>query len=215
MKDLWILVADADIEATMDGLLTHRQAALGIRSIEFTITRHLQRDPGCRRHAASTARSYVNDHRHALVLFDKVGSGDEGVERQCIQNDVEGDLRRNGWEERSKAIVIEPELETWVWSASPNVGKVLGWTKGTGALQDWLREHQLWPEDEAKPPDPKSALRRVMRVKNRHPTAATFMTLAQKVGLNACEDPAFREMRETLQGWFPASRTRSRRGMET
>ena len=198
----------------MRGLLTLRQAALGIRSIEFTIMRHLQRDPGCRRQAVSAARSYVNDHNYALVLFDKVGSGDEGAERQCIQNAVEEGLRRNGWENRSKAIVIEPELETWVWSTSANVGKVLGWNEGTGVLRDWLREHHLWPDDEAKPPDPKLALKRAMKVKNRSPTAATFMTLARKVGLSRCKDPAFREVRETLQGWFPASHACSRHNLE-
>ena len=189
----------------MRSLLTKRQAALGIRSIEFTITRHLRRDPGCRRQAVSTANSYVNDHKYALVLFDKVGSGDEGTERQSIQNAVEGDLRRNGWGNRSKAIVIEPELETWVWSSSAHVGKVLGWNEGTEALRDWLRERHLWPDDEAKPPDPKWALKRAMRVKNLSPTVATFMTLARKVGLRTCRDPAFREVRETLKDWFPAT----------
>ena len=199
----------------MRGLLTQRQAALGIRNIEFTITRHLQRDPGCRRQAVSTARSYVNDHNYALVLFDKVGSGDEEAERRRIQEAVEGDLRRNGWENRSKVIVIEPELEAWVWSASPNVAKALGWNEGTEVLRDWLREHDLWPEDKAKPPDPKSALRRAMRVKNCSPTAATFMALARNVGLGACGDPAFREVRETLQGWFPASHSCARHSLET
>ncbi len=190
----------------MCGLLTQRRAALGIRSIEFTIMRHLLRDPGCRLQAASTARSYVNDHNYALVLFDKVGSGGEGAERQCIQDAVEGDLRRNGWGNRSKVIVIEPELETWVWSMSANVGKVLGWNEGTGVLRDWLRQQDLWPDGEAKPPDPKSALKRAMMEKaRRRPTMATFRDLARRVGLRACEDPAFREMRETLQGWFPAS----------
>ena len=139
------------------------------------------------------------------MLFDKDGCGDEWAERRRIQDAMEGDLRRNGWENRSKAIVIEPELEAWVWSISANVGKVLGWNERTGALRDWLRWQHLWPDGEAKPPDPKSALKRAMRKKNRHPKAATFMALARKVGFSACEDPAFREMRETLQGWFPAS----------
>ena len=77
MKDLLVLVADADIQATMRGLLTKRHASLGIGSIEFTIIRHIHRDPGCRRQAASTALSYVKDHEFVLVLFDKDGSGDE------------------------------------------------------------------------------------------------------------------------------------------
>ena len=111
MKDLFILAADADIEATMRGLLRRRQHALGIRSIEFTIKRHWDRDPGCRRTAAMFASGYVSDHEYALVLFDKHGSGDEGTARQGIQNAVEEELCRAGWKDRSKAIVIEPELE--------------------------------------------------------------------------------------------------------
>ena len=206
MKDLFILAADTDIEATMRGLLTRRQLSLGIRSIEFTIVRHLRRDPGCRRQAAMTARRYVNNHEYALVLFDKDGSGDEGSDRQEIQIAVENDLRRAGWENKSKVIVIEPELEMWVWSESAHVGKVLGWNEGTGALREWLCEHGLWPENEAKPPDPKLALERAMNEKNCGPTAVTFKELAEKVSLKKCEDAAFQEVRETLQGWFPASR---------
>lgn len=204
MKDLFILAADADIAETMNSLLTHRRPALGIRSIKFTIVKHMHRDPGCRREAAATARSYVKDHKYALVLFDKEGSGDEGTERQLIQNAVENDLRQAGWESRSKAIVIEPELEIWVWSTSPNVGMVLGWNEEASVLRKWLSEHGLWPEGEAKPPDPKEALERAMRVKNHSPTAETFSSLAKKVSFKKCKDPAFLEVRETLQGWFPA-----------
>lgn len=205
MKDLFVLVADADIAATMDSLLTRRRPALGIRNIEFTIEKHLRRDPGCRQQAAMAARRYVNSHEYALVLFDRHGSGDEGAERQDIQNAVEKELSRAGWENRSKAIVIDPELEMWVWSGSPHVGKVLGWDEGTGAQRAWLCKQNLWPDREAKPPDPKSALKRAMRQKKRSPTAATFKELAELVSLKKCEDPAFLELRETLQGWFPAA----------
>ncbi len=150
----------------------------------------MHRDPGCRREAARTASSYIDDHEYALVLFDKAGSGDEVTERQAIQKAVEQDLWRAGWANRSKAIVIEPELEMWAWSESPYVGKVLGWIEGTGALREWLCEKDLWPDDEAKPPDPKLALRRAMRQKNRSPTAVTFKDLAEKVNLRAsCKIP--------------------------
>ena len=205
MKDLFILVADADIAATMHVLLTRRQPSLGIRNINFTIIRHPKRDPGCRCKAAEIARNYTHDHKFALVLFDKEGCGDERKERVHIQNAVEEDLCRAGWEDRSKAIVIEPELEMWVWSESPNVGPILGWNEGNGALREWLREHNLWPHDEAKPPDPKFALKQAMREKKLSPTALTFKELSKRVSLPNCKDPAFREVCKTLRGWFPCS----------
>ena len=205
MKDLWVLVADVDIEATVRTLLDQRQAALGIREVEHTIIRHRQRDPGCRRQAVPTARGFLNDHKYAMVVFDKHGSGDDEAERKHIQQAVEGDPHQNGWENRSKAIVIEPELEAWAWSASTNVGKILGWDEGTRALRDWLHERKLWPDGATKPPDPKSALQRALREKNRRATPTTFKRLAQEVGLARCKDPAFQEMRATLRKWFPAS----------
>ena len=205
MKDLFVLAADADIEATMNFLLKERHHALGIRCISFTIMREVCRDSGCRRRAASTARGFAGNHKFALVLFDKAGCGDEQSDRQSIQHAVEQDLRQVGWGTRSKAIVIEPELEMWVWSGSPHVGKVLGWDEGTDALRVWLCEHRLWPVDKFKPPDPKSALKRAMRVKSGSPKPMVFKKLAKKVSLRNCGDPAFLEMCETLQDWFPTS----------
>ncbi len=205
MKDLFVLVADLDIEVTMKGLLTKRQPSLGIRDIDPTFIRHMHRDPGCRRGAAETARKFVNDHKYALVLFDKHGSGDEQARRQDIQSAVEKDLRQAGWENRSKAIVIEPELEMWVWSGSSHVGKALGWDEGTDALRKWLCENNLWPGDEGKPPDPKLAMKRAMEVKKHSPRPEVFRNLAEGVSLTNCKDSAFLELCKTLQEWFPAS----------
>ncbi len=42
-----------------------------------------------------------------------------------------------------------------------------------------------------------------MRQKNRSPTAVTFRSLAERASLHNRTDPAFLELRETLQGWFP------------
>ena len=46
-KDVYVLVADLDMSLAMKGLLD-RNASLGIRPIEYDISRHLNRDPGCR-----------------------------------------------------------------------------------------------------------------------------------------------------------------------
>ena len=64
--------------------------------------------------------------------------------REEIQEEVEIGLTRNGWEGRSKAIVIDPELEVWVWSRSPIVAEVLGWDTDIEALRRWLESEDLW-----------------------------------------------------------------------
>lgn len=57
MKDLFVLTADADMQAAMEALLSARRRALGIRSIDFTVERHTQRDAGCRSRSADRLRA--------------------------------------------------------------------------------------------------------------------------------------------------------------
>lgn len=156
VKDLCVLTADADMLAAMDELLRRRPEALGIHPIDVTIERHTRRDPGCRREAATRLRAYADDHRFALLMFDRHGSGDP-AEREHMQTVVQHDLSQSGWQNRSKAIVIDPELEAWMWTTSPHTAGVLGW-EGNNELRAWLRDQDLWPAKEAKPPDPKEAL---------------------------------------------------------
>lgn len=172
--------------------------------IDFTVERHTQRDAGCRSRSADRLRGYAHDHAYALVMFDRDGSGDPSP-RETIQTSVEAELSSNGWPHRSKAIVIDPELEAWIWGSSPHVARLLGWQTNE-VLRSWLRERGLWPESEAKPPDPKTAVHRALRIQNQHPSASLFGDVAHRVGLSRCQDPAFRELRSTRQEWFPAGR---------
>lgn len=107
MKDLIVLTADADMSATMEQILSKRQRSLGIRLIEFTVSRHLRRDAGCRVGAAERLRGHCLNHHFALVMFDKHGCGRETESRETIQNEVEQELYQNGWADRSKVIVID------------------------------------------------------------------------------------------------------------
>lgn len=61
-------------------------------------------------------------------------------------------------EERTEVVVIDPELEIWVWSASPHVEDVLGWKGSTPPLRSWLCNQGLWGDDRPKPQDPKRAM---------------------------------------------------------
>lgn len=205
MRDLFVLAADLDMRTTVEGLLK-RPRSLGIRQVRYRADKHRHRDPGCRTDATESLRPFLNQYEYAMVIFDRDGCGRDDTPRAAIQLEVERDLSRNGWERRSKAIVIEPELENWVWSASNEVPRVLGWNSYP-ELKDWLRNKGHWPDDTAKPPDPKKAMEAALAKADLRVSAALFGRLSDTVSLRDCECPAFGELRDTLQTWFPSVST--------
>ena len=68
-KRLIVLVPDADIEQSMKGLLS-RTESLKIAPVDFEVTRHVNRDNGCRSSATSYLRPYLSSCRYALVVFE-------------------------------------------------------------------------------------------------------------------------------------------------
>ena len=202
MKDLYVLVADQDMAETLRAVLD-RPKSLGIRPIQHDVDRHFDRDPGCRSDASRRLRPYLSQYRKALVIFDKDGCGREGDSRERIQMGVEQDLASNGWAGgRAKAVVIEPELEAWVWSGSANVARVLGWPHEYDDLRRWLVEQGLWLEGNAKPTDPKAAMKAVLRETRKAHSAALFGELAKRTTWRGCQCPAFAELKSTLKRWF-------------
>lgn len=205
-RDLVVLVADQDYEYAIKGLLS-RPESLRIRPVDAHVIKHINRDSGCRSDASNYLRTYSKRYDFALVIFDLRGCGDNRS-RDDIQKDIEYDLHRNGWEERSKAIVIDPELESWVWSQSNKVPTILGWGTDFARLKSWLENRNLWPPEQPKPPAPKKAMRSALREKKKPVSSELFGELARTVTLHRCQDPAFNELRETLRAWFPPEAAR-------
>lgn len=201
--DLVVLVPDLDIAGTVEGLL-NRPETVGARPVLFSITRHLRRDSGCRSGAAERLREYIRDYRYTIVLFDKHGCGNPRERRESIRDDVELRLSRNGWRDRCRAIVIEPELEAWIWNGSREVPSILGWNGDYGSLRNWLTSRRLWAADTLKPADPKQALKAVLRRTRKPLSASLYRRLAETVIVRRCVDPAFNEFRATLKQWFPS-----------
>lgn len=201
-KDLYVLVADQDMLQTMEKLLS-RGPSLGMRSIEYAVVEHIHRDPGCRTNASLYLRGQILDYDYALVMFDRKGCGDE-ASREGIQHEVEQELAENGWRDRSKVVVIDPELETWVWNSSSRVSEILGWEdRGYAEMKKWLAAEGLWAGNSAKPEDPKKAMRAALRKGRRNVSSRLFGQLAESVTLRRCQDPAFSEFKKTLRRWFP------------
>ena len=199
-RDLVLLVADKSIALAISGLL-QRTEAFGMRGIDYEVRVHQQRDPGCRVDAAAFLRPLASQFEHALVVFDREGCGADAP-RQEIEEGVESELRRNGWGCRARVVVIDPELEVWVWTSSRGLANELGWGSRYAALREWLNENGYWPTEAVKPPDPKRAMEAAMQARRRPKSASTFRRLAEVLRFRDCSDGAFQKFHMVLVEWF-------------
>jgi hypothetical protein len=178
MKDLVCLVADKSIEATVRELLARPQA-LGIREVTHDLFVHPRRDPGCFHEAHDFLRPLAGSYHHALVIFDRAWEGAPAQQGTTLELPVRDRLQQLGTAGWAEVVVIDPELEVWVWSDSPHVDEQLGWDGHVPPLREWLRAQTLWPEDQQKPPDPKLAVERALRVVRLPRSSSVYAGLAR------------------------------------
>lgn len=197
-QPLIILVADNNMKRTLQGLL-QRPQALGIHPVKADIFVHPGHDPGVFAGAHEFLRPFFRQCDHVLVLFDREGCGQEQKTAVQLQQEVQQRLDSAGWQGRSQVIVLDPELEMWVWSDSPHVARILGTT------QDELRKMlEANPADpHGKPVHPKETMKEVLRRNGIPRSSALYEELAQHVSFRRCTDLAFRQMQTTLKRWFP------------
>lgn len=203
-KDLVLLVADQNMKAATDGLLGRRES-LQIRPLNFDTYVHPEHDPGCLRKSADFLRPFARDYKHALVMFDCDGCGRSGVAAEQIEQEVEQALGRAGWEQRAAAVVLDPELEIWVWSDSRRVDHVLGWANRTPDLRSWLVSKALLKKRDAKPLHPKEAMERALREVGRPRSSKHYLELARLIGLSRCGDGGFLKFCRLVKQWFPSN----------
>jgi len=200
-KELVVLVADIQQEKTLDTLLRERYQSFDIRPIpDYDIFRHPRKDPGVFHEAADFLAPYVTSHRHALVVLDAAWDGAPG-DAAYLRNQLMNGMQTKGWEENDcQAIVINPELEIWVWADSREVSGVLrtSWDD----IHALAKQAGYWDEDQPKPGYPKELLEALLQRQRRPRSSALFQEIARRVGLSRCQDPAFVMLRETLQAWF-------------
>lgn len=205
MIDLVCLLADKSIEAAVDGAL-RRPQALGIRSIQFETVVHPRRDPGCFHEAGELLAGYTNLAHHALVVLDRAWDGAPAQSAPALEQSIEETIARtraDGW---AQAVVIDPELEAWVFSDSPHVASTLGWAGAQSSLRSALEAEGMWMPGQTKPADPKAAVEWVLRRAKRPRSSSIYRELASKVSLARCSDRSFLRFRQLLCGWFGSDR---------
>ena len=146
MKDLIILVADQNMRDCIEGLIPKLPHALKITPFTYDIFVHTNRDPGCRTQSPAFLISFQNKYRFGLVIFDKEGCGQESLSRDDLESNVELLLFNTGWKDRAKTIVIEPELENWIWVRSSQLAEIINW-ENIDSLYQWLADQEYLIND--------------------------------------------------------------------
>jgi len=202
-KDLVVLTEGKNDQNAVRGILTQHRA-LAIRDISPDFHTHPERASGIWRHAHEFLRPFHRTHAHALVLMDRAGGGAlvEQETRTHLEQELEQHLSASGWRDRAAAIVIDPELEIWVWSRVPEVEAALGWAGRRPSLWEWATAEGHLRPGESKPHRPKEAMQAALSQVHKPRSSAIYRQLAETVDFTPCTDPAFLKLRQTLAKWF-------------
>ncbi len=201
LGDLFVLVSDSNMKAAVQALLS-RTEAMAIRAVQAEIRAHPQRDSGCCFGGVEFLSAFAGRFQHALLMFDREGCGKEDLVPADIETMIEERLSHTGWNDRVRVIVLDPELEAWVWSSSPHVEECLGWRNQPAPLRRWLLERGHDFGGDGKPLRPKEAMESVLYATRTPRSSAIYRRLAETVSWRGCVDRAFLKLQSVLQDWF-------------
>ncbi len=208
MRDCVFLLADSNMKGAFEGFLSREvfHRGIGCGPFQFDANEDLvvasgDNDPGLFTRGHELLRPYQNTHQHAIMVLDTAWDGSPGAER--IRDKVSANMLESGWErDRFHVVVIDPELEVWIWQQNPHVATALGFESVDGLMADTLLV-DAWIRGQAKPKDPKETLEAILKKKRIPRSSAIYKGITSKVSVRQCQDSAFLTMLETLRGWFP------------
>jgi hypothetical protein len=203
MKDLVVMVADKNAQFALRGAL-NRPEALGIHPIQFEFRVHPGRDGGARKNGPEMLALERNRFAYGLLVMDFEGSGTTCADALELDAELDARLQRQ-WLDRAKAIVIEPEVDVWMWGSDNVLRELFQWEERR-RIRDWLRDQGYQFNDREKPVRPKEALDAALRYCKLPRSSALYQEIASRASLPRCVDAAFQRLREQLVRWFPPER---------
>jgi hypothetical protein len=204
MKDCFFLVADKQMEATFDGFLKRDDFHHRLRTSHFTFeigVDYAGNDAGIYTRAHEILRVVHREFQHAVVALDHAWQGAPAPQK--IRETIKNNLTRNGWhKDNVEVVVIEPELEIWLWT--PAIAQDLGLDQNLFvSLRETLAEKGLWQLGTLKPARPKEAFELLCKNIRKPRSGALYSRITSRIFVNRCNDPTFCLLRDTLQRWFP------------
>lgn len=199
MKDLVLLVADKNAHFALKGAL-ERPDALGIRPVTFDFIVHPEHDPGVLKTGPDIVGLARQRFSHALLVMDFEGSG-SADDALALESRLDSRLQA-AWQHRAKAIVIEPEVDVWMWGSDNAIRDAVEWPH-SGSIREWLGLNGFEFQANDKPLRPKESLEAVLKEANQPRSSALYQQIASKISLRRCTDSAFHRLRQQLIHWFP------------
>jgi hypothetical protein len=121
-------------------------------------------------------------------------------EAQDLEAELDSQLAA-AWGDAAKAIVVEPEIDAWMWGNEAHLRELLEWKFPEG-IRDWLVTQGFVFTDNGKPQRPKEAFEAASRRANKPRSSRQYRLNAERVSLQRCDDPAFQRLRATCLQWF-------------
>jgi hypothetical protein len=199
-KKLIVLVADTEMRLCVRAVLERFPKTESIPRFEYEVIGHGQHDPGCYQTPEVVLRKFIRSHDFALVIFDYDGCGQRDLPTS-LEEKVKRKLGQNGWNDRCECIVIEPELENWIWIDSQEVATALGWGKFADLKYHLVTKH-LWNPAFPKPERPKEAAEEAIRAKRGNWSPRIHEAIGKNASFKSCTSPSFLKFKDTIVRWF-------------
>lgn len=213
MKDVIFHIADAHMESGFRAFFSRDDWHFTLGCHRFDIDpdsnediyrRGGYTDGGLWKHAHNNLAPFRERYRYAVIVLDADFEPHPGAE--VLHADISANMQSAGWHMDSfQVVVIQPELEAWLWAPNLNVAQAFGHAdfdqmKAVLAAEDW------WNEGEPKPSDLKAARDRAARLGGKRTGGPIFKGVFNGLSKRACDrcvEPGFIAMRTALQTWFP------------
>ena len=205
MRELVILVADSTMEAVLRAFFGRESWDLTLQCGQFDVWPEedifhdpLHTDGGVHKSAQELLRPYLSTHSRAMVVLDQKFGGQ--LPAADVRQDILARLNQNGWHDRCEVVVVDPELEVWLWQNSPHVKQALMFS---GSLRQHLQDNGQWPAGAPKPLEPKETIQALVKAKKALKTKVVYSRIARSISIQGCTDQSFDLFANTIRLWFP------------
>jgi hypothetical protein len=151
---------------------------------------------------------HTKKHRHAVIVLDReFGTAYDAV---FLHDDLVKRIAQTGWPlDRFEVVVIDPEIEAWIWQQNKRVADALHAKSMAEVTAILAAAGYAWTSTVPKlaPNRPKEALEAVLRHKQLRWSSAYHKKITESIPVAKCSEPTFVELRNTLQRWFPPGAT--------